>query len=215
MKTALFAGVAAAVLTAALPVLAAPAPPDTSAAGAAHVITFAQAKAAADTLWDRMDVNHDGKVDAADHDARLLERFAKWDTNHDGVISKDEFLARARAREEQWHGRHPDGPDGWHKGEEGHPGHDGPGRRPGGIVAMAIIAPAFHDARQQGVITRVAFDAAVKARFDTLDANHDGTVTREELRAAWHSGWGHHRHDRDDGPDHDGADRPPPPAIGQ
>ena len=70
---------------------------------------------------------------------------------------------------------------------------------------MMIIGPAMHEARKDGVITRVAFDAAIKARFDTIDTNHDGKLSHEEMRAArpQHGGWGH---------DHM---PPPPPPAGQ
>ena len=233
MKRVLFAGVALALVAGSVPGFAAPASAP-QAATAPHVqqpITFAQVKAVADKLWDRMDVNHDGKIDAADHDARLLERFARWDTNHDGVISKDEFLAFVHAREAQWHDHGPDhGPDGppppppgeagWHK-----PGHEGKG--PDRLIAMAIVMPALHRLHKDGIPTRAAFDAAVKARFDALDANHDGALTHEELRAAWHGGWRHGQHHHMDHHDwdhpgeggphghewrhHDGDAPPPPP----
>lgn len=212
MKSALFAGVAAALLTAALPVIAATPPPQPE-----RVVTFADVKAAADKLWDRMDVNHDGKVDAADHDARLLERFDAWDTNHDGMISKDEFLATVHAREAKAHGPRQgdaDGPGAWRMGGRDHDGREGDHQRGphrGGMAVMAIVAPALHEARKDGVMTRAAFDGAVKARFDALDTDHNGTLTREELHAAWHGGWGHR--ERGDGAPHDGAN-PPPPAQG-
>jgi len=35
-----------------------------------------------------------------------------------------------------------------------------------------------------GVLTRAAYDAAVKSAFDKADGNHDGKLTREEIRAA-------------------------------
>jgi hypothetical protein len=222
MKCGLFVGVAAVVLTTAMPFVAAPlgAAPATAAPQPAPGVPYDQVKAAADKLWDRMDVNHDGKVDAADHDARLLEHFARWDTNHDGVISKEEFLAFAHAREAHGMGHRPGDPDrGVDHGDdhgEGPWARGGPGHGPGGFAAMAIAGWAFHAARKDGVVTRAAFDAAVKARFDALDANHDGTLTREELRAAWRGGRGHHEW----GPDHPGhphnGDAPPaPPANPQ
>lgn len=209
MKSALFAGVAASLLVTALPSVAAPAPAD-AAAAPKHEITYGEVKARADKVWDRMDANHDGRIDAADRDARLLERFAKWDTNHDGVISKDEFLAVVHARQAKWHDRRAgvhDGapPQGHDGGDHEGWGHGGPGEHPGGRIGMAIIGRALHDARKDGVITRAAFDAAVKARFDAIDTNHDGTLTREELHAAWRDHhrageWGHRKWRRDGTP---------------
>jgi hypothetical protein len=229
MKSALFAGVAATLLatapvSAAVPSVAAPAPGGPAAPSASQDITYAAVKASADKVWDRIDANHDGRIDAADRDARMLQRFAKWDTNHDGVISKDEFLAFVHAREEKWHGHHPgdrDGapPAGLAHDKQGGWSRIGWGMLPGGRASMAIIGHALHDARKDGVLTRAAFDAAVKARFDTLDTNHDGTLTREELRAAWHDhrahgGW-QHREWRDHGPRPEGPPPPPPSASGR
>lgn len=222
MKSALFAGVAATLLATAMPLIAAPAAAPVAAPAPKHEITFAEVKAEADKLWDRLDANHDGKIDSADRDARLLERFAKWDTNHDGVISKDEFLAFVHAREAE-------GRDHRHGGPEGGPEHGGdhrPGQGPMGMhggrgIAMAIIGPALHEARKDGVITRAAFDTALKARFDKLDTNHDGKLTHEELRAArheWghegrgHEGWQHEGWQHEGWRHHDGGDMPPPPG---
>ena len=211
-----------------------------------HEITFAEIKADSDKLWDRLDANHDGRIDDADRDARLLEHFAQWDTNHDGMVSKDEFLAHIHAREAEWKAHDHHGPGGMHEhdghGPDGHgpDGHDGPpppdgfdghdggpgdhGHGPmGGVgggmgphhghrAAMMIIGPAMHEARKDGVITRVAFDTAIKAHFDKIDTNHDGKLSREEMRAArpQHGDWGRGgwHHDHGDMP-------PPPPPAGQ
>ena len=222
MKSALFSGVAAVFLLAGQTAMAADAAVPATVPATVHGITFADVKVAADTMWNRLDANHDGKIDAADHDARLLERFAEWDTNHDGEISKDEFLVFAHAREAHWRGHGPDAADGpppppapggedWHKGGEGRRGPGGPGPHGGGFLARAVIAPALHDARKDGVVIRAAFDAAVKARFDALDANHDGTLTRDELphnaRGASWRGAGDH------GPRRGGGF--PPPGDGE
>lgn len=162
-----------------------------------HDLTFAELKADADKVFDRMDANHDGKIDAADRDARLLEHFAQWDTNHDGVVSKDEFLARVHAKEGERKDRH--GPD--HGPDHGDHRH---GRM------IAIIGPALHDARKDGAITRLAFDSAIKARFDAIDTNHDGKLSHDEMRAA-HGHRGDERHGGGDWRhgDHDHGDMPP------
>ena len=76
---------------------------------------------------------------------------------------------------------------------------------------MAIILPALHEARKDGVMTRAAFDAAVKAGFDRIDSNHDGSLSRDELRAA-RQAWRHDDH-RGGGwrRDRGMPDTPPPP----
>jgi hypothetical protein len=84
---------------------------------------------------------------------------------------------------------------------------------------MAIIMPALRQVHKDGAITRAAFDAAVKARFDMLDANHDGMLTRAELHAARHGGWHHRWHrgwgDRGGQWGHGAMPPPPPPPHGQ
>jgi hypothetical protein len=95
-------------------------------------------------------------------------------------------------------------------------------------MVFAILRDA--DPQHTGSVTKDAFIAAELKRFDAADANHDGKVTREELRASrhdehhgWGRGWGPHggrdgfRHGGPDGPGHDGprpqdGDAPPPPA---
>ena len=71
-------------------------------------ISRAEATAMAGQLFDRLDANHDGTLDAADRKARfeaerarfeaertarLAARFDAIDTNHDGAISRAEFMA--------------------------------------------------------------------------------------------------------------------------
>ncbi len=223
-------GVTFALLAALSPGLAAQAGPTQAGptqAGAMpmHEPTYSEIKAQADKAWNRLDINHDGRIDAADRDARLLEHFAMADTNHDGVISKDEFLAAMHAREAKWKEHRRDGPG---HGEMGHsemrPGEMGPGGppppgaprdyRPDGMgmgmrprMAMAIIGPAMHGARGDGVITRAAFDAALKTRFDAIDTNHDGKLSHEELRTAHRDAMVQHWK----GAEHRMPPPPPPP----
>ena len=50
------------------------------------------------------------------------------------------------------------------------------------------------DSNNDGTLTRAEFDASRAARFETLDANDDRQLTREEMRAGReHGGRGHHR----------------------
>ena len=87
--------------------------------GADRPITRADATAMAGQLFDRLDANHDGTLDATDRQvrmeaararfaaertARLAARFDAIDTNHDGTISRAEFMAA--------HAHGPMGPDG-------------------------------------------------------------------------------------------------------
>jgi hypothetical protein len=75
-------------------------------------------------------------------------------------------------------------------------------------MGLAGLGPVLHEALRDkdGAVTRAAYDAAVKAQFDKADTNHDGKLTREELRAAF--GHGGHRW----GPRGMEGHPPPPPG---
>jgi len=180
-------------------------------------ITWADAKAKADAMWTRLDVNKDGVLNQADREAKLAEMFDMIDANHDGSISKAEFM--------EHHKNMMDGP-GWRgKGRDGAPG-DMPPPPPGAGMGM-MMGPGAHmlhemaekaDTNHDGTITRAEFDAAAKARFDAADTNHDGKLTAAERRAAWmqmrkeHGGWRGMRGGR--GMHGDMGDMPPPPPPG-
>jgi hypothetical protein len=177
--------------------------------------TRAEAQARAGALFDKMDLNHDGKLDQADRAVRINQMFDRIDTNHDGMISRDEFAAM----HEHEHGMGPGhpgpggpggAPGGWHHGGE-HMGHWGYDHRELDGLVMMILHRA--DPGHTGTVTRDAFVSAALSLFDQADTNHDGILTPEEHRAAAeavrqhmrahmeHAGW-HHG---------EGGDMPPPP----
>lgn len=129
-------------------------------------ISKAEATAAAQARFARMDADKDGQLTAKDRDLkrdqRLDERFAALDTDRNGQISKAEFTAGHEARAERR-----GGPGGKRWG----------GRRHGGPGPMA-------EARKDGIVTRAEFLAGATERFDKADANKDGFVTADEMKAA-------------------------------
>jgi len=147
-------------------------------------ITRAQAADMADKMFAKLDVNGDGVLNSADRDAMVAKRFAKLDTNGDGVLSLDEFKAAHDRGPDggpgKW-GKGPGGPGGPGEGHMGKRGHRGPGHDGfGGPGMMDKLA----DTNKDGQITAAEFKAAALARFDKMDANHDGVVTPQERKAA-------------------------------
>ena len=132
----------------------------------------------------KMDVNGDGVLSEADREAKAKEHFAKLDTNGDGMLSEAEFLAAREARMEERQERREarkerrGGDRMAHRGGRGH--HGGPEGGPRGGMHMLKMA----DTNQDGQITKAEFQAAALTRFDKADADGDGTVTREERKAA-------------------------------
>jgi len=170
-------------------------------------ITRAEAQAKATEMFARLDVNGDGKLDAADRTAAMAKRFDAMDANHDGMLSKQEFLDAHQAMR-----------DGMMKA---HGGPGGPGERPmgehrigGGMRAMhGMMMLRTMDANGDKAISRDEFIAGALKRFDAADANHDGKLTPEERHAAMRQGKMKHRQQMG-GMHHDmGAmgDMPPPP----
>jgi Ca2+-binding EF-hand superfamily protein len=144
-----------------------------------HEMTRASVQQRADRMFDRLDANHDGKIDEADRAVREKARFDRMDTDHDGKLSYAEFTAS--------HG-HRDGQHTAHAGQQ--PGalsaHGGEHRMAisgfrgrGGFPMMRLA-----QAEKAGGLTKAAFEAAMLERFDRLDANHDGIVTPDEAKAA-------------------------------
>lgn len=163
----------------AVPVLAAPGGADRNA-----VQTRAEAQTRAADMFARMDVNKDGKLDAADRAARHAEmqakRFASLDADGNGSISKAEWdqhgADRAAKRAERGDKRAEAGEG---KRMRGHHG------KRGGHHGMMM---GKADADGDKAISLAEFQTAALARFDAADANKDGQVTPEERQAqrgAW------------------------------
>lgn len=108
--------------------------------------------------------------------------FDRIDTDKNGQISRDEFTAH--------HQRGPGMRGGQGFGHGDHAGMakgDGAGKRwsrrgghRGGMMGMARMA----DTDRDGAITQAEFAAAQAAHFDRVDANKDGSITKEERQAA-------------------------------
>lgn len=164
--------------------------------------TRAEAQTQAAEMFAKMDVNGDGKWDSTDRAAQRAQRqearFAALDANKDGSVSKAEWdqhgadrLAKSQERRAERASRGaPDAAkaatDGKKPGMRGHFG-----RKGGGHYGMGRGGP-----RGDQSVTQAEFIAQSLARFDKLDANKDGKVTREErvaARAAKSEHRGHHR----------------------
>jgi Ca2+-binding EF-hand superfamily protein len=147
-------------------------------AGPQPDMTRAAAEQRADQAFDRLDVNHDGKLDQADREARDKIRFERVDTNHDGQVSYAEFTAAHGRFDEARKGRFANRGD--QRVERG----DGSEHQAARNGAGLGIAGRIADSDKDGTVTRTEFQAAALQRFDRLDANHDGTVSRDEAKAA-------------------------------
>jgi Ca2+-binding EF-hand superfamily protein len=136
------------------------------------VTTVADVQERAARRFQRLDVNHDGRIDQADRaerrTGRLQMRFDRLDADRNGELSRTEFAARPAMRE----------------GRDGAEARRGPGmRRPAmrgnrqGMIRRA-------DLDRNGVITQSEFSAQAVQRFERMDGDRDGRVTREERQSA-------------------------------
>ena len=174
-------------------------------------VTKAEAQAMAVQMFDKMDANHDGKLDQADRDAHRAERRAKMfdqlDTDKNGAISRDEFNAAHKD------GGKDGGMGGW--GHDGDKDHGGPGMGHGGRMGHGggMMMAKMADTNQDGAIGKDEFLAAHAKHFDMADANHDGKLTPDERKSAhqkMRDMMGKMHGKRDGGP-MGGMDMPPPP----
>ena len=136
-------------------------------------LTRASVQERAAHAFQRVDVNGDGKIDAADREAQVKARFDRTDANNDGTIDFTEFSARRALR-----GDRPEGARGESRGSGERMGH----RRMRGGMGMRGPGRGA-DANSDGTVTRAEFESAFLARFDAADADSDGTVTAAERKA--------------------------------
>jgi len=125
-------------------------------------MTQQQVTAMADSAFQRLDANADGKLDEADRAARKQKMFARLDADSNGSVTLAEFQTAREDRGEQ-------------RAERGRRG--GMDSKHHGRMTGAA------DGDKDGAITQAEFRSAALARFEAADANKDGTVTPDERRS--------------------------------
>ncbi|MDZ3830819.1 MAG: hypothetical protein U0S50_03245 [Sphingopyxis sp.] len=168
------------------PVLAAPGSErDHGDADGNGVVTRAEVQVHASRMFAKMDVNGDGKLDAADRAAKReamhAKMFERLDANKDGNISKaewDQHAADRSAKRGATRAMDRDMDGGKRHVMRGHHG-KGNERRDMGSRMMTMA-----DTDGDKAISPAEFQAAAIARFDRMDTNKDGQVTAEERAAA-------------------------------
>lgn len=174
MKKLILAGAALAAIVAVPTIAQNAGRPDRNAA-----VTRADVEGRVRTMFERLDADKDGFVTqdetkAARAGARVKMHeamFARLDANKDGSISRAEFDApRANAGERAGH-----------DGKRGHRrmAHNG---MAGGFGGGRMLARA--DADKDGRVSLAEATTPALQRFDRADADHDGTLTPEERKAA-------------------------------
>lgn len=155
------------------------------------VVSRSEFFTAAETRFKAKDANNDRML-TGDEMQDKRGRFARLDTNNDGKLSFAEQAAGTNARfakldvdgdgkltPEELGPRHRHGP------REDGPGlaqdqDDAPMARGGGMGAGMLMRA---DANGDGKITREEMRAQADQRFDRLDANKDGVIDQAELQA--------------------------------
>lgn len=116
-------------------------------------------------MFERMDVNKDGKITKDEARKMSEERFGKLDANKDGVITQDEAKAAHEKRREERAKKH---------GGKDHPKHKGGHKHgPGHLFAKL-------DVNKDGKITRAEAQKVADERFAKMDTNQDGAITKQE-----------------------------------
>ncbi|WP_157968753.1 MULTISPECIES: hypothetical protein [unclassified Sphingomonas] len=115
-------------------------------------------------MMQRVDSNHDGVVSRAEALAEAGARFDAMDANHDGQLSDAERIAYRDTMRSRWRAR---------AGGEATP--------PPPPPPPPAATPAA-DARPP--IARADYIARAAARFDRMDANHDGKLDPTEAASA-------------------------------
>jgi Ca2+-binding EF-hand superfamily protein len=143
-----------------------------------------------DAWFDQADANHDGAIDRAEFRADGGRFFKRLDTNGDGVIDGFELAAYEAnvvpEMEAEMEGRVglSEPADGGDRNDHGPREKGGERGRPKGMERL-IDEPepvSGADFALDGRITFAEWMRAADQRFDTLDANKDGRLTKQELK---------------------------------
>jgi hypothetical protein len=145
-----------------------------------RVVTKAEAMAAADAVFTKMDANGDGTLNDSDKDAILAKRFAAIDTDKNGAISQAEFMAAHDMRGEHRADRREKRMEHGKMGKR----HEHEGGRDGRMDMMARA-----DSNGDKAISQPEFRAAAEARFAKADTNKDGSITPDERKAGRKGRW--------------------------
>jgi len=151
-------------------------------------VTRAEMMASVSKKFAKMDVNKDGKLNKADRKARRDARFAKMDSNNDGGLSPAELKAAKVKRAQERFARMDTDGNGLLSKEEmrkkrgGKHKMRGRGRGGRGQGAMRMMKRA--DTNGDMAVSLQEMRTAATARFNKVDTNNDGVLTKEERQAA-------------------------------
>lgn len=161
----LFASSAVLAQTGVAPAPPVPAAAPSAAAGSPGTDRAARIPERFARFFVQLDQNGDGTIsrEEAARNPRLAKDFDAIDSNKDGKLDKDEL----RAQEPALHPR----------SER----HARDGRRSERFDAAFKAA----DLDRNGALTKAEVETAAGKWFDKMDANQDGKLTRDELRAQW------------------------------
>ena len=185
MKTLLLSAAAAIAVVAISPALAQTAP-QTPPATMMKPMTRTEVVQKVQDHFAMLDTNKDGFVTKAEidsaksarHERRADHReqrgdamFDRMDSNHDGSVTRAEFDASHEAMAARM-------------GQGGQMGGHRMGMRMMRHGGMGAHLLAMADADKDGRVSLQEATTAAAAHFDSADANHDGTLTPDEMRAA-------------------------------
>lgn len=117
------------------------------------------ARADGEARFESMDTNGDGKISPDEHTAATTSMFEKMDTNADGKVTAAEMTAAKQSIT----GKKPG------KGEKGE------------MTSAEKIKTI--DTNGDGVLTADEHAAGAKSMFDKMDTDHDGHLTKSEMKA--------------------------------
>src|SRR5215471_6725590 len=109
-----------------------------------------------DTKFQEMDTNGDGKISPDEHAAHASRMFARMDANADGKVTAAEMTA-------------------------GHEKAMGKKAEKGELSSTEKIK--MFDTNGDGVLTADEHAAAARTMFEKMDTDHDGYLTKAELKA--------------------------------